>query len=186
MGFHTYPIERAEALRDPERYRYCSREELLAAISPDPAATVADLGSGTGFYTDDVAPAVGTVYAVDVQEAMHDLYRDHGVPETVDLVTAEVGDLPFDDGELDRAFSTMTYHEFAGDGALDELSRVLRDGGVLVTVDWTSEGSGEEGPPTEQRYSLTDAMGHHRDAGFEVVEAEDRPETFKLVARKRR
>ncbi|WP_139136090.1 class I SAM-dependent methyltransferase, partial [Haladaptatus sp. W1] len=91
--------------------------------------TVADLGSGTGFYTDDVASfgeaSNVSVYAVDMQDAMHDYYREKGVPENVALVTATIDDLPFDDDELDAAFSTMTFHEFASEDALAEVGRVL-------------------------------------------------------------
>lgn len=184
MAFHTYSLERADALEDPSRYRYCSREELLAALALDGDETVADLGSGTGFYTDDVAPFGRRVYAVDVQSGMHDRYRRKGLPDNVETVTAEVADLPFDDGALDAAFSTMTYHEFATPEALAEVRRVLVDGGRLVTVDWTAEGSGESGPPTAERFSLADAREHLAEAGFTVDRADARPETFLAVARR--
>ena len=183
MAFHTYPLERADALEDPSRYRYCSREELLAALSVDSEDVVADLGSGTGFYTDDVAPFVEQVYAVDVQEGMHDRYREKGVPENVGLVTAGVEELPMPDDTLDAAFSTMTYHEFATPAALAELRRVLSPGGRLVTVDWSAEGAGESGPDRDERFSLGEAIEHHQDAGFSVERADSRQETFLLVAR---
>ncbi|WP_256300107.1 class I SAM-dependent methyltransferase [Haloarchaeobius salinus] len=182
MGFHTFPIDRADALEDPSRYRYCSREELVAALALDGGETVADLGSGTGFYTDDVAPFAAQVYAVDVQAEMHELYREKGMPENVEPVTAPVDDLPLDDGALDAAFSTMTYHEFAGEGALEELHRVLVPGGRLVTVDWTGSGEGESGPPREERFDAADAVAHHEEAGFTVERADERPETMLLAA----
>ncbi|WP_435347659.1 class I SAM-dependent methyltransferase [Haloarchaeobius sp. HRN-SO-5] len=182
MGFHTFPTDRAEALEDDSRYRFCSREELVAALSLSGDETVADLGSGTGFYTDDVAPFAATVYAVDVQPEMHDIYREKGLPGNVDPVTASIDDLPFDDDALDAAYSTMTYHEYAGEGALAELRRVLAPGGRLVTVDWTATGDGESGPPVTERFSLDDAVEHHEDAGFAVDTASTRPETFLLTA----
>lgn len=68
MGHHTFDAARADKLEQPERrYRFLSAEELLWALALSPAHTVADLGSGTGFYTDDVAPHAADVYAVDVQ-----------------------------------------------------------------------------------------------------------------------
>jgi ubiquinone/menaquinone biosynthesis C-methylase UbiE len=182
MGFHTFPIDRADALEDPSRYRYCSREELVAALALDGSEAVADLGSGTGFYTDDVAPFADRMYAVDVQAEMHDIYREKGMPENVEPVTTPIDDLPLDDGALDAAFSTMTYHEFAGEGALEELHRVLVPGGRLVTVDWTAAGEGESGPPREERYDLADAVSHHEAAGFVVEPAVERPETMLVVA----
>ncbi|MFC7137233.1 class I SAM-dependent methyltransferase [Halobaculum litoreum] len=184
MGFHTFDADRADALEDPGRFRYCSAEELLAALATAPDAAVADLGSGTGFYTDAVAPRVGTCYAVDVQAEMHDLYREKGVPETVETVTAGVDDLPFAADALDAAFSTMTYHEYASDASLAELARVVRPGGRVVTVDWTRDGPGEAGPPRDERFGVGDAASAFEDAGFTVERAETRRETFVCVARR--
>lgn len=167
MGFHTYPVERADAV-------------------------VADLGSGTGFYADDVAPFVETLYAVDVQPAMHDRYREKGVPDSVEFVTAEISSLPFEDGELDGAYSTMTHHEYASpaaaddpaaeDGALAELARVIRPGGRLVTVDWSADGDGESGPPLSERFSLAAATDGLEAAGFDIESARARPETIAIAA----
>jgi ubiquinone/menaquinone biosynthesis C-methylase UbiE len=185
MAFHTYPLERADALEDPSRYRYCSREELVDAVDPDRTDVVADLGSGTGFYTDDVAPFVARCYAVDVQSGMHDRYREKGLPENVRPVTAAVDAMPFDDGDLDAAFTTMTYHEFATAEALAEIRRVLDADGRLVVVDGSARGDGEEGPSPDERYDLARARGQLREAGFAERRSHTRPETFLLVAKPR-
>jgi len=183
MGFHTFDADGADRLEDAaRRYRYCSAEELLGTLSLSGDERVADLGSGTGFYTDDIAPFAGTVYAVDVQEAMHDYYREKGVPENVDLVTAEIADLPFDDGGVDAAVSTMTYHEFAGEMALAEISRVLASDGRLVVVDWSANGRGTAGPPLDERFDAEVASEALGGADFEIESAVERSETFVVVA----
>lgn len=184
MGFHTYDVEQASNLEDPSRYEYLSAEELLALVAPTREETIADLGSGTGFYTDNIAPYANTVYAVDVQSDMHAFYREKGVPGNVSLVTADVADLPFEDGELDVAFSTMTYHEFASDDAFTELRRTIRPGGRIVIVDWTTAGEGTTGPPLDERYDLAHAVEHLREHGFDVEHAESRRETFIVTARR--
>ena len=183
MGFHTFDPESADKLEDESRYRYLSREELVAALDLDPdRSAVADFGSGTGFYTDDVAPFAGEVRAVDVQSEMHEAYREKGVPENVSLVTADIGDLPFADGELDAAFSTMTFHEFASEESLAEVARILRDGARFVIADWSANGDGESGPPVTERYGRDKAVELLEDAGFEIRRADERPETFLVVA----
>ncbi|WP_227356888.1 class I SAM-dependent methyltransferase [Haladaptatus salinisoli] len=184
MGFHTFDPERASKLEDTERYRYVSRDELVGYLDGSGGDIVADLGSGTGFYTDDIAPFVDRVFAVDVQEAMHDRYREKGVPENVSLVTADVVDLPFEGGELDAVFSTMTFHEFASEDALAEVARVVRPDGRAVLADWSAEGRGESGPPVEERYALETAREMVESAGFEIRCGVERPETFVLVARR--
>ena len=183
MALHTFDVSRADALEDASRYRFCSREELHALVAPHEGMALADLGSGTGFYTNDLAHHVDVCYGVDVQTEMHDLYREKGVPDGVELVTAEVSDLPFADDSLDAAFSTMTYHEFATDESFAELSRVLRPGGRLVTVDWDGNGEGRGGPPVDDRYDLAHAVSLHADHGFALERAETRPETFVCVGR---
>ena len=180
MGFHTYDPENADRLEDAAfRYRHCSVEELLGPLPV--GETVVDLGSGTGFYTDDVARRAGRVYAVDVQEAMHDRYREKGVPENVELVTSGADELPFDDDAMDAAFATMTYHELPA-AAVAELARVLRPGGRVAVVDWTADGPGESGPPVDERYDEGHATEALREAGFTVEFGATRSDTFLVVA----
>ncbi|MFD1569724.1 class I SAM-dependent methyltransferase [Halorubrum laminariae] len=184
MGFHTFDVERADRLERPGvRYRWVSAEEVIGGLAPAGDDAVADLGSGTGFYTDDVAPHVGTVYGIDVQAEMHDLYREKGVPENVELIASDVGDLPFDDDDLDGAFSTMTFHEFATPASIDELVRVLRPDARLAIFDWTADGDGDDGPPVDERYAASDAVEMLEAGGFAVESASTRTETFAVVAR---
>lgn len=182
MGFHTFDPDGADKLEDPARFRYCSREELLAPLDLGPDVRLADLGSGTGFYTREVAAFVGRVDAVDVQPEMHDLFRDHGLPDNVSPVTADVADLPFADGALDGAFSTNTFHEFATEDALGEVRRVLAVDAPLVVADWSASGRGADGPPVDERFDAADAREMLAAAGFADVESTDRVETLFAVA----
>ena len=184
MGFHTFDADKADRLEDPAvRYRWVSGEELIGPLALRGSETVADLGSGTGFYTDDVAPHAKTVYGVDIQAEMHNFYREKGVPENVELVASDVADLPFSDGQLDGAFSTMTYHEFASPAAITELARVIDTNGPLVIFDWSAEGNGEHGPPTDERFAADDAVDALKTERFDIVSAIERTETFCVVAR---
>ncbi|MFB6227062.1 MAG: class I SAM-dependent methyltransferase [Halobacteriales archaeon] len=179
---HTFDPEMADRLEDPSRYRYCSREELLALLDPDPGDLIADVGSGTGFYTRDVAPHAGSVLGIDLQPAMHDLFRERGLPGNVSLLSADAGCLPIPEASLDGAFATMTFHEIATDRALAELERVLVPGGPIVAVDWSAAGEGEAGPPVSDRQSADGAASMLETAGFTVERSRERLETFVLVA----
>lgn len=183
MGFHTCPPERADQLEDPSRYRYCSFEELLSAIDPAPADTVLDLGVGTGFYAIDIAPSVDRLIGVDLQPAMLELLRERERPASLSSIVGTIEHLPLGTGTVDIAYSTMTFHEYATPAAHERVRAVLGGDGRLVTVDWSSDGSGEDGPSVEERYSLAEAVSQLQATGYHISRAEERSESFLLVAR---
>jgi len=182
MGFHTFDPAKADRLEDPSRFRFCSREELLRYLPGTAGATVLDHGSGTGFYTDELAPFLGRLVGFDRQPAMHRRYRERGVPANVDLVTGDADTLPFDDGGFDGAVSTMSFHEVATPASLAELARCLADGGPAVVVDWSANGRGQSGPPVGQRFTAQEAADRLVDQGFTVRLNAERAETFLIVA----
>ena len=182
MGFHTFSLERADSLDDPARYRFCSREELLELLDPEPTDHVMDIGSGTGFFTADVAPFVGALAAVDVQSGMHRHFAREGIPANTQPVTCGISALPFVDDAFDHAFSVDTHHEYYSDVAMSELARTIRPSGRLVTIDWAANGSGEAGPPLEERYTPAEIVTHLESAGFEIAQRRERPETVAITA----
>lgn len=181
MGFHTFDPAQADLLEDESRYRFCSRDELLGALDVD-GGHLLDLGSGTGFYTSELAPFFDRVSAVDIQPAMHDLFREKGVPENVELIHTGTDSLPLGDESVDAAVSTMTAHELPLADTCVELQRVLRPDGSVVIVDWSPSGDREYGPPLDERYPLSTVTEALTETGFNVDRAETRPETFFIRA----
>jgi ubiquinone/menaquinone biosynthesis C-methylase UbiE len=184
MGFHTFDADGAAGLEEDSRFRYCSREELLGNLQVGPESTVLDLGSGTGFFTDEVAPFVGSVVAIDLQPEMQTFYHEKGVPNNVDQVLANAEAEPIADGSVDAAFATMVFHEAATERSLAELYRVLAPDGRFVAVDWSAAGRGEAGPPRSDRFDVDEASQLLSAAGFTVETARERGETFLVVARR--
>ena len=181
MGFHTFDPAKADRLEDPSRYRFCSREELVGALDGETSHLV-DLGSGTGFYTRELAPFVDRISAVDIQPAMHELFSKNGVPANVELVESSTDSLPFVDHSVDAAVSTMTVHELPLAATLAELHRVLRPDSPVVFVDWSAAGRGEAGPPVAERYQLSTVVEALKTADFSLNPAVERPETYVVVA----
>lgn len=178
---HRFDPDAAAVLEETERFRYLSRDELVGALGAEGTDFVAEIGSGTGFYTREIAPFVGELYAIDMQPEMHRTFVANGLPENITQILARANALPFRSAVLDSVYSTMTFHEF-GEGTPVELHRVLRPGGTLLLVDWTASGSGERGPPLEVRSNLTEAREIVEQAGFEIAVARSRPETFRIEA----
>ena len=186
-GQHTFPAENADRLEDAvARYRRLSAEELAWGLDLPVDGTVLEVGSGTGFYLDDVAARVDGALGLDVQPAMHAHYRRKGVPGNVALVTGSGADLPFSDASVAAAYLTMTYHELPREAAISEVARVLVAGGRLVVADWSAGGEGAAGPPLAERFTAGDAAENLRAAGFRVVHEAVRPETFLVVAERER
>lgn len=174
--------DRMERLEDPDTFRYLSGEELRALLNPAPDWTVADLGSGTGLYTAELAPVVETLYAVDIRQQMHERYRSNGIAENVELLTADMAALPFSRNKLDGAVSTRTFHHGL-DESLDEVARSMRPGGRLVIVDWSSTGAGErEKGRDEEYFDPVTVQSLLLEAGFTIQLARERRETFVVVA----
>jgi ubiquinone/menaquinone biosynthesis C-methylase UbiE len=182
MGFHTFDPAEADRLEDVSRYRFCSREELLGALGVDTDGHLIDLGSGTGFYTRELAPFFDRVSAVDIQPAMHELFREKGVPDTVALVESSTAELPFADESADAAVSTMTAHELPLAETLADLYRVLRPGSPIAVVDWSAKGRGEAGPPVDERHPMATVTEAVTEAGFSVERCVERPETYFIEA----
>ncbi len=180
MGFHTFDPDNADRLEDASRFRFCSREELLGVLGD--SQHLVDLGSGTGFYTRELAPFFPRLSAVDIQPEMHELFGERGVPDSVELVTASSDDLPFGPGSADAAVSTMTIHELPLAETLAELQGVLQPESPVVLVDWSADGRGEAGPPLAERHPLSTVTQALENAGFTVCRAVDRSETFFITA----
>ncbi|MES3518068.1 MAG: class I SAM-dependent methyltransferase [Natronomonas sp.] len=179
-GFHTFDPGRADELEETDRYRHLSVEELIGASAVSGDDVVVDLGSGTGFYTDDFAAVAERVYAIDVQPLMHRLYREKGLPPNVESIAADGGHVPLSDRVADVVVSTMTHHELPARTA-SEAARLLRPGGRIVVADWTADGPGEAGPPLDERFDTWWVASTLSDAGFEITRAESRRETLFVV-----
>lgn len=186
MPATPYDRDRIDRIDDADAFRYCSAEELRSFLDPAPDWRVADLGSGTGLFTSELAPVTRRVFAVDVRRRMHGAYREKGVPPGVTPVLADFERLPLPDGSLDGAVSMRTYHH-GFEAALPEVRRVLRPGGRLVVVDWSATGAGERETPVEEEYlDVASVQSQLLDAGFRIQRAEERRETFVVVAARRK
>lgn len=97
--------------------------------------TVLEVGSGTGNFTKKLVERGCMVTGIDVSSEMLDVAREKlgdAYPD-VELHQMDVTDLKFPDNTFDAVFSIVTF-EFVKDieQALDELFRVVKEGGQIV------------------------------------------------------
>ncbi|MCP4417292.1 MAG: methyltransferase domain-containing protein [Chloroflexi bacterium] len=107
----------------------------LARLTPD--AIVADVGTGTGFVIQGLAPHVAKVYGFDESPEMLEVARHNlAASDNVDLRQAQGSTLPLPNGSLDAVFGNMyLHHDPDPPAAIVELVRVLRPGGRLILTD---------------------------------------------------
>lgn len=118
---------------------------VVQALELDPAAVVADIGTGTGYFSFRLAPEVpyGTVYAVDIQSEMLEEVRaraaEQGVTNVIPVLGSERDpNLPADG--VDLVLMVDAYHEFTyPQEMMTAVVEALRPGGRVVLVEYRGE-----------------------------------------------
>jgi len=140
------PTENAAFFSRPKRDADERPELLMSALEIPRGARVADLGSGTGYFTWRLAEQVGPtgkVLAVDIQQRMLDLTRETVTQHklgNVEYVLATEKDPRLPERALDLVFIAYAFHEFADPGAImDQVRRSLKPGGRVVILEYAKE-----------------------------------------------
>lgn len=120
-------------------------EEVVAVLGIKAGDDVADVGSGSGYFTFRLANAVGPsgkVFAVDVDRRMNDFLRDRARAEgreNIDVILAEPHDPRLPPSGVDMIFSVNTYHFLENRTAyFANASKYLRPGGRVVIIEFSS------------------------------------------------
>lgn len=159
-------------------------DTLIDALEIPTGAAVAEIGSGTGYYTWRLGRAVGPtgkVFAVDVQPVMlertSETIAEHQLIN-VELVLGEESNPHLPSGSLDVIFIAHAYHEFQNPEALiAALKQCLKPAGRLVVVEF-AEGHSfgpqdkAERMTEEQIRAEIEAAGFDLDRVLEIVRIE--------------
>ncbi|MBW2454886.1 MAG: class I SAM-dependent methyltransferase [Deltaproteobacteria bacterium] len=140
----------------PKRGDWQRPLQLLAAMELAEGMTVADLGTGTGYFVPVLSPAVGAtgrVLAIDIEPDMVRHVKGRATLLGLTNVTprlALVDDPLLDDGTVDRILVVNTWHHIPSREAYAaKLTRALKPGGSVWVVDYTMES--DIGPPKDHR-----------------------------------
>jgi ubiquinone/menaquinone biosynthesis C-methylase UbiE len=142
--YETTPVDTwVERFEAESREIYRERERVAEAAGIKPGMAIADIGAGSGFFTELFARRVGPsgkVYAVDINEEFVERIdqraKANGLANvTTVLCTDKDAKLP--PASIDLAFVCDTYHHFEYPArTLASIRRALRPGGVLVVIDF--------------------------------------------------
>jgi ubiquinone/menaquinone biosynthesis C-methylase UbiE len=156
---------------------FADPENNIKQFAIKDGSVVADLGTGSGFYTLAAAKAVGSagkIYAVDIDSDMLARIKDEA--DDMDLKNVEIikGDLEkvggtkLADGSVDAAIvSNILFQISNKDGLIKEVGRILKKGGRALVVDW-KDSFGGLGPQNKAIVPLVTARDFFEIHGFEV------------------
>jgi predicted methyltransferase len=172
---HGDPAAYIASLEDPERDAYQKPDEVLKALDLRPGEVVADIGSGSGYFTLRFARAVGEtgrVYAVDVSPDMirhlNRRLRDAGLRNVVTILS-DPDDPLLADASVDRVVIVDTWHHIQDQPSyLLLLKRMLRPGGQVIHIDFKKQDL-PVGPPPGMKIAREDLVKQMEDAGFRLA-----------------
>jgi ubiquinone/menaquinone biosynthesis C-methylase UbiE len=161
-------------LEGPARDAYQKPDEVVRALALKPGETVADIGSGSGYFTLRLAKAVGDtghVYGVDIDpdlvRYLNRRIRNAGL-RNVQTVLSEPDDPLLPDRSIDRFLIVDTWHHIDNqERYLALMKKLLKPGGQIVMIDYQKREL-PVGPPMSMKIARGDLVRQMVENGFRL------------------
>ncbi|MGH7232004.1 MAG: class I SAM-dependent methyltransferase [Nitrospiraceae bacterium] len=175
------PVDVKEYLKDldrPERDQYQKPSQVVEALRLKPGMAVADVGSGSGYFTRRFARAItdqGKVYAIDVEPDMlayvKDSFEHMQIPYTAEFVLGEPDNPKLPSDSVDLVFLCNVYHHVEKRIAyFTNLRAALKPEGRLAIIDfYHDERSGDVGFPRRHLVARDTVIDEMTKAGFALI-----------------
>jgi cyclopropane fatty-acyl-phospholipid synthase-like methyltransferase len=159
----------AKVFDDPERDKWQKPHEVISALKLAPAATVADIGAGTGYFAVRFAHMLsqGRVYGIDLEPDMVKYLGERAKKENLPNLTAVAG-APDDariPAPVDLVILVDVYHHI--DKRADyfrKLRASLKPGGRVAVIDFRMDAP--TGPPKNARIAPERVKTEMQSAGY--------------------
>lgn len=176
---HKSDIRERQRLLSEERYEALHPESLLRELGLKQGDTMADIGSGPGFFTIPAAQIVGEhglVLAADVQGEMLSAVKgrvtEHGLTNVRVVKTSET-DVPLPPESCDFVLLAFVLDEIEQRSRfLHRVARLLKPDAPIVVLEWRKEEQ-TEGPPIDDRISEEELTADAQAAGLRISESRD-------------
>ncbi len=171
---------------------YVKRREITRAVGLHAGEAVADVGAGTGLFTELFAAAVGPkgrVYAVDISPVfikyIGQQAKQRGLDRTIKTILNKQDSTELPAGSVDVAFLCDTYHHFEHPAKmLASIHRALRPGGRLVIIDFDLRKDSDKFVKKRARAAKEVYFREIAAAGFEQVATKMRTEDQRELLRR--
>lgn len=169
---HIFDPTNWQRLESSERMERLNPPEMIGRLGLHPGAHVADLGSGTGVFTVELARAVGPtgrVFALDRSPEMLQVAGSKELPPTVRVMQVDLShDLPLPEGGLDCCLIAFVLHEIEPpEHMVAQMFHVLKHGGTVAVLEWRDDAPEGHGPSKARRIGETKLADMLRAGGFE-------------------
>ena len=163
----------AQIFDDPKRDEWQKPHEVIQALALRPDAVIADIGSGTGYFSvrfANMAPK-GRVYGVDTEPDMVKFLADRAKREGLNNITAVAGapDNPRLPEKADLIILVDVFHHIDDrERYFRKLRDSLKPGGRLAIIDFRMDSP--EGPPKSARIASDRVKTELKRAGYALAQ----------------
>jgi arsenite methyltransferase len=164
--------EYAKVLEDPSRDEWQKPHEVVMALDLKSTGTIADIGSGTGYFARRFASHAGKVYAVDIDEKLLEIARA-AAPPNLETILAAPDDPRLPSHKIDTIFFCDVLHHIDNRPAYyAKLAKALNRGGRIAVIDFYKKDL-PVGPPPAMKLSAEEVILEFRKAGFALAKRLD-------------
>ena len=163
----------AQVFDDPQRDAWQKPHEVIQALALKPDAVIADIGSGTGYFSARFANMVpkGRVYGIDTEPDMVKYLAERAKREGLKNITAVTG-APGDarlPEKADLIIMVDVFHHIADRARyLKKLQGSLKPGGRLAIIDFRMDSP--DGPPKSARITPDRVKTELKGAGYALIQ----------------
>ena len=171
-------LEYLDQLEKPERDEYQKPAQVVEALGLKPGMAVADLGSGSGYFTRRFVEAVtdqGMVYAIDVEPealtAVKNSIEHMHIPYSAEFILARPDSPKLPVASVDLIFLCNVYHHLEDRPKyFANATSALKAGGRIAIVDfYHDERSGEVGFPKRHLVPRETVLDEMAGAGYRLL-----------------
>ena len=163
----------AQIFDDPKRDAWQKPHEIIQALALKPDAVIADIGSGTGYFSARFANMLpkGRVYGVDTEPDMVKYLSERAQREGLKNIIAIAGapDDPRLPEKADLIILVDVYHHIGNrEQYFSRLQKSLKPGGRLAVIDFRMDSP--EGPPKSARIEPARVKTELEAAGYTLAQ----------------
>jgi ubiquinone/menaquinone biosynthesis C-methylase UbiE len=171
----------AKVLEDPKRDSWQHPHQVITALGIKPGDIIADIGSGSGYFTRRFVMHSAKVYAVDINAKLLEVVKKNA-PANVETILAQPDDPKLPPASVDLVFFCNVLHHIENRPAYyQKLAQALKPGGRIVNIDFHKREL-PVGPPVRMKLTEDEVIREFRAAGFtDVRRVETLPYQYFLI-----